>query len=163
MAVVAGAAVYAHVPTDTALPPDATADRIVVEKTARTLTLFSRGRMLKRYPVRLGRNPVGAKAREGDGRTPEGAYPTDYRNPRSRFHLALHVSYPSEADAQRAAGAGVPPGGDIMVHGLPNGLGWLGRLHQLFDWTDGCIALTDREIEEIYRAVPDGTPIEIRS
>lgn len=163
MIVTVGAGLYAHAPTGEALPPGTVADRVIVDKTARTLTLLSQGRVLKTYPVRLGRNPSGAKTRAGDSRTPEGEYLVDYRNPRSRFHLALHVSYPSRADTQRAAAAGVPPGGDIMVHGLPNGLGWLGRLHQLFDWTDGCIAVTDHEIEEVYRAVPDGTPIEIRS
>jgi murein L,D-transpeptidase YafK len=161
--VVGGAAAYAQIPVGATLPPDAIADRVVVEKATRVLTLLSGNRVLKTYPIRLGRNPSGAKTREGDGRTPEGQYLIDHRNPTSRFHLALHVSYPSQTDIARAAAARVPPGGDIMVHGLPNGLGWLGRLHQLFDWTNGCIAVTDREIEEIYRAVPDGTPIEIKS
>ena len=161
--VTAAAGLYAHTPTGETLPAGATVDRMIVDKSARTLTLLAGDRVLKAYPIRLGRNPSGPKTREGDSRTPEGVYVIDYRNPRSRFHLALHVSYPSPADTERAAAAGVPPGGDIMIHGLPNGLGWLGRLHQLFDWTDGCIAVTDREIEEIYRAVPDGTPIEIRA
>jgi murein L,D-transpeptidase YafK len=138
------------------------ADRVLVEKAARTLTLFSGDRVLKKYPIRLGRHPSGPKVREGDGRTPEGRYRVDYRNPRSGFHLALHVSYPGQKDLAHAAAAGVPAGGDVMVHGLPNGLGWVGRLHRLIDWTNGCIAVTDREMEEIYRAVPDGAPIEIR-
>lgn len=86
----------------------------------------------------------------------------DYRNARSSFHRSLHVSYPDSADVARARAAGVDPGGMIMVHGIRNGLGWLGRLHRALDWTDGCIAVTNREIEEIWRAVPDGTPIEIR-
>jgi murein L,D-transpeptidase YafK len=163
MAVIAAAGLYAHMPAGNVLPPDAIADRVIVDKTARTLTLLSWGRVLKSYPISLGRDPSGPKTRAGDSRTPEGAYLIDYRNPHSRFHLALHISYPNRADTERAAAAGVPPGGDIMVHGLPNGLAWLGRLHRLLDWTDGCIAVTDREIEEIYRVVPDGTPIEIRS
>lgn len=163
IAVITSAALYAQVPTGEALPPGSIADRVIVDKSARILTLLREDRVLKTYPMRVGRNPSGPKTREGDGRTPEGMYRIDYRNPRSRFHLALHVSYPSRTDAQRAAAAGLPPGGDIMIHGLPNGFGWLGRLYQLFDWTDGCIAVTDREIEEIYRAVPDGTPIEFRA
>ena len=160
--VVIVAGLYAQAPAGAPLPTTATANRLVVEKAARTLSLLSGDRVLKTYHVTLGRNPVGAKVREGDGRTPEGEYVIDRRNPRSRFYLALHVSYPGVADRRRAAAQGVSPGGDIMIHGLPNGLGWLGRLIQLFDWTNGCIAVTDREIEEIYRAAPEGTPIEIR-
>ena len=128
--VVTGAALCAHVPTGERFLPGSIADRVVVDKAVRTLTLVREDRVLKTYRIRLGRNPSGAKTREGDGRTPEGDYRIDHRNPRSRFHLALHVSYPSPADARRAAAAGVPLGGDIMIHGLPNGLGWLGRLHQ---------------------------------
>jgi len=161
-ALVVSAALYAQMPIGSALPATATADRLVVSKAARTLSILLGDRVLKIYRVSLGRNPVGAKAREGDGRTPEGTYLIDQRNPRSRFHLALHVSYPSAADRRRAAVEGVPTGGDIMIHGLPNGLGWLGRLHRLVDGTNGCVAVTDREIEEIYRAAPEGTRVEIR-
>jgi murein L,D-transpeptidase YafK len=85
----------------------------------------------------------------------------DYRKPDSAFHRALHISYPAPADMARAAQSGVKPGGFIMVHGIRNGLGWIGRLHRLRDWTDGCIAVTDRDIEEIWRTVPDHTPILI--
>jgi murein L,D-transpeptidase YafK len=110
----------------------------------------------------LGRNPVGPKLREGDKRTPEGLYAIESHNPRSSFHRALKVSYPSAADRIAAAKRGVAPGGDIMIHGIRNGLGFIGRLQRRLDWTAGCIAVTNPEIEEIYRAVPDGTPIEIR-
>jgi murein L,D-transpeptidase YafK len=162
VATVALLAAYACYPSGPSLPQDAKADRVVVEKASRSLVLMSKGRILKTYRVSSGRNPVGAKLRQGDGRTPEGRYTIDYRNPRSRFHLALHISYPDAGDRRRAARTGASPGGDIMIHGLPNGLGWLGRLHQVMDWTDGCIAVTDPEMDEIWRAVPDGVLIEIK-
>ena len=144
------------------LPADARADRIVVEKSARRLTLFRGETPLKSYSVALGRAPEGTKQREGDNRTPEGHYIIDAHKADSAFHRALHISYPSPADSAAAAQRGDKPGGDIMVHGIRNGLGWLGALHRSVDWTAGCIAVTDKEIEEIYRAVPDGTHIEIR-
>jgi murein L,D-transpeptidase YafK len=140
-------------------PPKA--DKILVEKGARRLTLFSGGRKLKEYHIALGFSPIGTKEREGDGRTPEGIYTIDFHKPDSAFHRALHVSYPSAGDNARAAESGVSPGGDIMIHGLPNGLGTLGAAHRLRDWTAGCIAVTDPEINEIYSSVNDGTPIEI--
>jgi murein L,D-transpeptidase YafK len=114
------------------------------------------------YDVALGEEPVGPKEREGDGRTPEGLYVIDGRNPQSRYHRSLRISYPGPEDAARAAKLGVSPGGDIMIHGLQNGLGWIGALHRTHDWTRGCIAVTNDEIEEIWDLVPDGTPIEIR-
>jgi murein L,D-transpeptidase YafK len=137
-------------------------DAVLVEKAARRLTLMSGGGAVRTYSVALGREPVGPKVQEGDNRTPEGAYVIDRRNPSSAFHRALHVSYPNPSDAQRAAELGVSPGADIMIHGIRNGLGWLGPAHRLLDWTRGCIAVTDSEIEEIARLVPDGTPVEIR-
>lgn len=145
-----------------ALPHGAVADRILVEKSARRLTLFSGERVLRSYPIALGREPVGAKRFEGDGRTPEGLYTITARKPDSAYHLALHISYPSPDDVAFAAEQGRSPGGRIMIHGLPNGLGFVGRSHRLRDWTQGCIALTNAEIEELWRVVPDGTPIEIR-
>ena len=144
------------------LPSETRADMVVVDKRARTLTLFRGGEALRSYPVSLGGDPVGHKRREGDERTPEGRYVLDYRNPASAAHRSLHVSYPDSADVARARAEGVPPGGMIMVPGIVNGLGWLGRLHRLWDWTDGCIAVTNAEMDELWRAVPDGTPIEIR-
>ncbi len=144
------------------LPDDARADLVVLEKAARRLSLYRDGRLLRSYRVALGRSPVGPKEREGDNRTPEGQYIIDWRNTRSAYHLALHVSYPSPADVARARAAGYKPGGDIMIHGLPNGLAWIGQSHALVDWTQGCVAVTNAEIEEIARAVPDGTPIHLR-
>lgn len=144
------------------LPQGTTIDRILVEKSARKLSVFAEGEKLKSYRVALGRNPIGAKQEEGDMKTPEGIYTIDRRNPQSDYHLALHVSYPSAEDTQRAAERRVNAGFDIMVHGIRNGSGWIGVFHRLHDWTAGCIAMTDEEIEELYSATPDGTPIEIR-
>jgi murein L,D-transpeptidase YafK len=144
------------------LPAGTTIDRILVEKSARRLSIFRGGEKLKSYRVALGRNPIGAKEQEGDMKTPEGVYKIDTRNPHSDYHLALHVSYPSDEDNARAAERGVNAGFDIMIHGIQNGLGWIGAFHRMHDWTAGCIALTDEEIEELYRVTPDGTLIEIK-
>lgn len=138
------------------------ADRIVVEKSRRRLTLFRNGVAVRAYAVALGQSPVGDKVRRGDMRTPEGTYSIEARVERSRFHLALRISYPDAAHIARARALGVSPGGDIMIHGLPNGQGSVGARHREFDWTEGCIAVTNEEIEEIWRAVPLGTVIEIR-
>jgi L,D-transpeptidase-like protein len=154
------AAAYAHWPVGD--PPKETVDRILVLKSEHRMLLFRTSRELKSYSISLGRNPVGPKTRAGDHRTPEGRYVVDWRNPKSKFHLSLHISYPNAHDVALAGREGVQPGGDIMIHGLQNGLGWLGRLHRFMDWTDGCIAVTDAEMDQIWGAVPDGTPIEIR-
>jgi murein L,D-transpeptidase YafK len=138
------------------------ADRVLVLKKERTLQLLSRGKVIKSYKVALGGNPIGPKTRQGDHKTPEGVYVLDRRNAHSQFHRAIHISYPNERDRAEARKLGVSPGGDVFVHGLPNGYGFVGASHRLKDWTDGCVAVTDEEIEEIWRAVPDGTPIEIR-
>jgi murein L,D-transpeptidase YafK len=138
------------------------ADRIVIDKSERVLTLMRGDQPMKRYPVALGAAPKGAKRFEGDQRTPEGVYRIDYRNASSNFHLALRISYPNEADRVRALEAGLDPGGQIMIHGLRNGQGWLGERHLGGDWTDGCIAVTNAEIEEIWSLVDLGTPVEIR-
>ncbi len=138
------------------------AGRVEVRKAARLLLLLDRdGSELRRYTVALGGDPQGDKRREGDSRTPEGRYVVDWRNPDSAYHLSLHVSYPDERDRAEAAARGEDPGGMIMIHGMRNGFGWLGTLHQYVDWTDGCIAVTNDEIEEIWRLVPNGTPIDI--
>ncbi|HEY2067107.1 MAG TPA: L,D-transpeptidase family protein [Gemmatimonadaceae bacterium] len=136
-------------------------DSVVVEKRAHRLSLFYAHRRVRQYLVALG-SPVGDKLSAGDRRTPEGLFFIDYRNPASQYHLALHVSYPDSAHLVRAAAKGVQPGGDIMIHGLPNGLRAAGASHRENDWTNGCIALTDEEIEELWRIVPVGTPVEIR-
>jgi murein L,D-transpeptidase YafK len=136
-------------------------DRIVVRKKERRLELLRDGRVVKSYRIALGSNPTGHKLRQGDGRTPEGTYVIEGRNPNSRYHLSLRVSYPDAIDAARAEAEAAAPGGDIMIHGV--GRESRGRkLHPRRDWTEGCIAVSDREIEEIWASVPDGTPIEIR-
>jgi murein L,D-transpeptidase YafK len=144
------------------LPAGTTIDRILVEKSGRKLSIFRHGGHIKTYRVALGRNPAGPKQEEGDMKTPEGTYKIDRRNAQSRFHLALHISYPSDEDGMRAAARGVSAGSDIMIHGIRNGLGWIGAFHRWKNWTLGCVALTDEEIEELWRVTPDGTMIEIR-
>ncbi len=138
------------------------ADRIVVLKAQRTLTLLREGKTLKSYKVALGSDPLGPKTRAGDNKTPEGVYSIDSRNAHSHYHLALHISYPNAADRERARRLGVNPGGDIMIHGLPPQWAWVGAVHRQTDWTLGCIAVTNAEIEEIWALVPTGTPIEIK-
>ncbi|HEX3091534.1 MAG TPA: L,D-transpeptidase family protein [Candidatus Angelobacter sp.] len=138
------------------------ADKILIVKSAHTMTLLSGGKMLKTYKVALGGVPVGPKRVEGDHKTPEGNYVIDAKNARSRFHLALHISYPSAADTETARKLGSRPGGAIMIHGLASSFAYLGPLHRQTDWTDGCIAVTNAEIEEIWRLVPVGTRVEIR-
>ena len=137
-------------------------DRILIEKNARRLMLISQGEVLKSYSIALGGNPIGPKERQGDNKTPEGTYVIDGRNKDSRFHLSLHISYPNERDKNRAKELGVSPGGDIMIHGIKNGFSWVGVAHTGVDWTKGCIAVTDEEIEEISKLTPNGTIVEIR-
>ncbi len=137
-------------------------DSILVIKSTRTMTLLARGKVVKTYQVALGGQPVGPKIQQGDRKTPEGRYTIDSRNPRSRFHLGLHVSYPNAEDRARARRLGVNPGGQIMIHGLPPAYASVGAAHRQTDWTDGCIAVTNQEIEEIWRLVPVGTRVEIR-
>jgi L,D-peptidoglycan transpeptidase YkuD (ErfK/YbiS/YcfS/YnhG family) len=142
--------------------PKGPADRILIEKKDRRLTLLAKGVLLKVYQIALGGNPIGPKERQGDNKTPEGVYVIDSKNRNSSYHLALHISYPNEKDKKRAKQLGVSPGGDIMIHGIKNGFSWVGDLHTEVDWTKGCIAVTDEEIEEIDRLVPTGTVVEIR-
>jgi murein L,D-transpeptidase YafK len=137
-------------------------DHLVVLKRQHKLLLMSGDQVVKSYDVALGSGGLAPKRRQGDHRTPEGPYKIDYRNPASRFHLALHISYPQKTDMQRARLLGVDPGGDIMIHGLGPGFSWAGEMHRHYDWTDGCIAVTDAEMDEIWQAVADGTPVEIR-
>jgi murein L,D-transpeptidase YafK len=134
------------------------AGRIVVNKSKREMLLLHEGKTIRRYAMGLGQSPVGPKEREGDSKTPEGLYTISGRNPSSAYRLSLRISYPNAADIERARKAGVDPGGDIMIHGLPNGEA---KHSRVADWTAGCIAVTDEEIEEIRRLVPDGTPIQI--
>jgi murein L,D-transpeptidase YafK len=138
-----------------------TADKIVVKKSKRIMTLFNKGRILKQYKIALGKQPVGKKMFAGDKRTPEGSYIIDSRKADSKYYLALHISYPNHVDLENSEKLGLNPGGDIMIHGLPNGYEDVEEFHRITDWTDGCIAVTNREMEEIWQLVPDGTPIDI--
>ena len=124
--------------------------------------LLSKGTTIKEYDVVFGANPKGHKRKQGDERTPEGKYRLDYKKADSAFHKAIHVSYPNKSDIEKAEAAGVDPGGDIMVHGQKNGFGWFSWITQWFNWTDGCIAVTNSEMDEIWDLVEVGTPIEIR-
>ncbi len=138
-----------------------TVDKIVIEKAARLLTLYHGQDTIRTYSIALGVRPAGKKQCHGDMRTPEGQYVIDWRNRNSRYHRSLHISYPNDEDRLAAKNLGCDPGGNIMIHGLPKGLGWMGKTHSTLDWTAGCIAVTNEEIEEIWDMVPDGTPVEI--
>lgn len=138
------------------------ADKVVVWKAERRLELMRGGKVIKSYRIALGGAPVGQKTQQGDQKTPEGAYVIDFRNPRSQFYKSLHISYPNAADRAQARRRRVNPGGDIFLHGLGPTFGAEGKSHADRDWTLGCIAVTNEEIDEIWRLVPDGTPIEIK-
>ena len=141
------------------IPP---ADEILVLKSDRKLVLLSGGDPVKTYRISLGGEPSGHKLEEGDQRTPEGDYVIDWRNEDSRYYRSLHISYPNAADEAQAVARNVSPGGAIMIHGSPNGLGLFSWALAPFDWTDGCIAVSNHEMAEIWAAVPDGTPIRIK-
>lgn len=136
------------------------AGRILVDKSERTLVLFSQGKPIRSYPVSLGLNPSGHKRYEGDKRTPEGIYLIDGKNSNSAFHLSLHISYPNARDVRAARERGWEPGGQIVIHGLPTGLVKTSSKYDV-DWTDGCIAVSNAAIEEIWAMVDEGTLIEI--
>lgn len=142
--------------------PPLAADKIVVIKSERKLMLLRDGEVVKSYPIALGRNPVGHKQTRGDGRTPEGLYVIDRRDPNSYFHKSLHISYPNMFDVENARKLGQQAGGSILIHGTPPGFGPFGADEPMIDWTDGCIAVTNEAIDEIWAAVPDGTIIDIR-
>jgi len=158
----AGIVLFTSWPFLFAQSPGIGADRVVVYKGARKLVLWSQGKELRSYKVALGGEPVGPKTRQGDHRTPEGHYVLDSRNANSHFYKAFHISYPNAQDIAAAQKLGVSPGGDIMLHGLPKEYAWVGKAHTLHDWTDGCVAVTDEEMDEIWKLVRVGTPIEIK-
>lgn len=151
-----------HPTSAAAEPPSGKADRIVVLKAQREIQLLRGGTVLKAYPIALGAHPIGPKRRNGDGRTPEGTYFIDGRISRTPYRLALHISYPDADDKARARAAGFSPGGDIVIHGMPARFGRTDPVRFFVDWTDGCIAVGNIAIEEIWDAVDDGTPIDIR-
>ena len=136
------------------------ADRLLVDKSDRTLVLYKADKEIERYSnIRFGDAPVGHKQFEGDEKTPEGSYTINGRNPKSSYHLSLRISYPNAADRAYAKARGKSPGGDIFIHGQPN-MSPVSTIDR--DWTDGCIALSNVEIERLWKQVDDGTPIEIR-
>ena len=144
------------------LPPGLMFDRLVIDKPTRRLTAYANGRQVRVYIVALSKKPVGHKVYEGDRKTPEGLYFVDTKNPYSKYHKNLGVSYPNEADTKRAAALGKSPGGQIKIHGLGPKEKKRGRYHWLRDWSHGCIVITDAEIDELYDRTPVGTPIELR-
>jgi murein L,D-transpeptidase YafK len=137
-------------------------DKVVITKHERRLDLISNNQIIKSYKISLGLVPKGHKEYEGDKKTPEGLYFINDKNPNSGYHKNLGISYPNEQDIKHAESIGKSPGGLIKIHGIKNGFAWIGRFHLLFDWTLGCIAVTNREIDELYENVEIGTPIEIR-
>ena len=148
-------------PAPAPLPPlSGQIDRILIEKSARRLTVYRDGDALRSYTVALGFAPEGDKERQGDGKTPEGLFRIDRRNADSRFHLSLGIDYPQREDVIRASAGGYAPGGDIFIHGQPNA--FFGKATLRHDWTAGCIAVADAEIEELWRITPIGTPVDIR-
>lgn len=153
--------VATSVPVDQVASGDGTADEVVVRKSERKLYLLRSGQILRSYDIALGRNPEGHKEREGDLRTPEGTYQIDWRKHDSDFYLALHISYPNEQDRRAASRRGVDPGGMIMIHGLPNEPKYPRRDYLRSDWTDGCIAVSNAAMIDLWLSVPDETPITI--
>lgn len=138
------------------------ADEVLVVKSEKRLYLLEDGQAFQSFPVTFGGQPRGHKQERGDQRTPEGRYMLDWKNPNSDFYRSIHISYPDARDREEAAKRGVNPGGDIMIHGQPNEYGWAAPILQLFSWTDGCIALSNRNMDRVWDAVDAGTPIEIR-
>ncbi len=151
---------YLHPPQK--IPSNIKVDKILVEKSARRLHVQSAGKTIVSYPISLGGRPKGDKQCEGDNKTPEGEYILDWRNPDSVAYKSLHISYPNEDDRREAVELGCSPGGSIMIHGIAGGWGWIGRFHRFDDWTQGCVAVTNEEMEQLWWAVEDGTPIEIK-
>lgn len=138
------------------------ADLVVVEKSEQRVYLYHDGEVFASYHAKFGGDPVGHKIQQGDQRTPEGRYTLDWKNPNSKYYKSIHISYPNRYDRERARELGVDPGGDIMIHGQPNGYGWIAPFSRFVNWTDGCVAVSNEDMELIWNAVDAGTPIEIR-
>ncbi len=151
---------YYFLPEDE-LPSEIKIDKLVVTKSKRIMEAYSKGELIKTYKISLGKNPQGDKEFEGDKKTPEGAYAINDKNPNSGYHKNLGVSYPNSDDVKEAKMKDVKPGGEIKIHGLKNRIGFMGKFHRLFNWTAGCIAVTDQEIDKLYSSVSIGTPVII--
>ena len=158
--VLTAAFIYYFIPEDS-LPQGLTIDRLEINKSKRELVAFSNQQVVKRYFISLGRNPGGDKKFQGDNKTPEGRYFIDSKNPNGSYFKNLGISYPNRGDRMLAKRSGKNPGGDIKIHGLKNGTGFIGKFHRLFNWTAGCIAVTDQEMDELYKTVDIGTQIII--
>jgi murein L,D-transpeptidase YafK len=156
-----GLTIYYFYPEDK-LPVNTQIDKLVVYKSKRQLLAYSNGQLVKAYKISLGRQPIGDKEFEGDKKTPEGLYFINDKNPNSGYHKNLSVSYPDKNDIENAKRLGKPAGGNIKIHGLRNKTGFIGKFHRWFDWTLGCIAVTDEEIDELYTSVKIGTEINIK-
>lgn len=147
---------------DPILPKGFIADKIVVYKKKKVLLLQKNGKSIKTYKIALGANPKGHKHFKGDEKTPEGNYIIDYANPKSMAYYSFHISYPNKNDIEFASNNNRSAGGDIMIHGLPNSFKWIGKFHRFINWTDGCIGLTNYEMDELKSAIQIGTPIIIK-
>lgn len=156
-----GLTIYYFYPEDK-LPANTQIDKLVVYKSNRQLLAYSNGQLVRTYKISLGRQPIGDKEVEGDKKTPEGLYFINDKNPNSGYHKNLGISYPNKDDIENAKRLGKPAGGDVKIHGLRNKTGFIGKFHRWFDWTLGCIAVTDKEIDELYGSVKIGTVIEIK-
>ncbi len=148
--------------SDTKLDTSIHIDKIVVEKSKRKMYLYANNQLIKTYKIALGKHPRGGKKYEGDKKTPEGLYIINSKNPKSEYYKNLGISYPNKKDKEEAEKDGKNPGGDIKIHGLKNGWGWIGQMHLLTDWTAGCIAITNKNMDELYAIIEIGTPIEIK-
>jgi murein L,D-transpeptidase YafK len=155
-----GLIVYYFYP-EKALPSDTRINKLVVYKSKRQLLAYSNGQLIKTYKISLGKQPVGKKEIQYDNKTPEGNYTINCRETNSNFHKKLCISYPNKADKANAKRYGKEAGDNVEIHGLDNRYGFIGKFHRWYDWTSGCIALTDGEIDELFKAVKIGTPIEI--
>lgn len=156
-----GTGLYLSIKSNNALTINSKIDFIKVDKSERKLLVYSKGRLIKGYKISLGKNPNGAKEYQGDNKTPEGVYHITAKNPNSMAYKNLGISYPNKEDIRRAETLGKPTGGDIKIHGMMNDLGFVGSIHSLFDWTNGCIAVTNDEIDELFKYVKIGTTIAI--
>jgi murein L,D-transpeptidase YafK len=156
-----GLTIYYFYPEDK-LPKGIKIDKMIVYKSKRKLLAYSNDKLIKTYKIALGRQPIGAKQYQGDRKTPEGIYYINDKNPNSVCYKNVGISYPNKKDIEKAKALGKPTGGDIKIHGLPNRLGFIGKFFRRVDWTNGCIAVTDKEMEELYHAIKMGAQIEIK-